>query len=602
MTELNLNLPAQDNLDARALDPPPHQLTGWLEILRTGNFEDAAERVLDLLRAYNRCQLEPAVRFQSMGLLCPVIRELVGSLKTRSSALTFPLNDKQRVKAELIASLLRETATGYKIVVNDLAEGDKNYRLSQDIVVQAIYQAMVFLSDSLLASYLVYVSEPAGVWGELHRLFRYAEASNLHGERTGASAASEDAVGELRTINHAYKRIVLLYLANPYHLMSGEVATVYGQLNQWAVNARVLMPDRVPSLEGKFVVDLAGEQPPHYVLHHARIEPTAEVRVLDIGRLVVGVATMVKKYAEFHADPARASMTLNDRIYRDMLQRLERAWGGRRERKDERMPRAANIVMAAGMSACHHFVGGEKPFLPERDEVRYHRPEGLQPALSLMPLEHEPWKTSEKIDKIEAQVTATRLSTFDGAEDLWEKIYATKARAHARMEDLDPEFTAQLWQQFDGSGGGMGIRCDGRGKRIRVGDLLVYKDAGHINGEWRVGVVRWLRDLHDHTLDIGVMTLAGSVYAMAVRSIGGVGSGGEYFRSLLLRDGKAKTLLLPCAIYDVGTRLVLNSGHAITYVKLTAVRETTTSFAHFEYEQIETPASEQKNIDAIRNA
>jgi hypothetical protein len=258
--------------------------------------------------------------------------------------------------------------------------------------------------------------------------------------------------------------------------------------------------------------------------------------------------------------------------------------------------------MAAGMSACHHFVSGEAQFLPESDEIRHYRPQGIKPEMTLAPLEHEPWKTSERIDKIEAQVTAPRLSTFDGAEDLWEKIYATKARAHARMEEFDPEFTAQLWQQFDGSGGGMGIRCDGRGKRIRVGDLVVYKDAGNINSEWRAGVVRWLRDLRDHHLDIGVMTMPGSVYAIAVRSIGGVGSGGEYFRSLLLRDGKAKTLLLPCAIYDVGTRLVLNSGHTISYVQISAVRETTTSFAHFEYTQIEAPASELKNIDAIRSA
>jgi hypothetical protein len=103
-------------------------------------------------------------------------------------------------------------------------------------------------------------------------------------------------------------------------------------------------------------------------------------------------------------------------------------------------------------------------------------------------------------------------------------------------------------------------------------------------------------------LEIGVMTMSGSVRPVAVRSIGGVGSGGEYFRSLLLSNGPTAHLLVPSAIYDVGTCLVLNCGENLIYVRLVRMHEATASFSRFEYEAIAMPPSEQKNIEAMRAA
>ena len=98
------------------------------------------------------------------------------------------------------------------------------------------------------------------------------------------------------------------------------------------------------------------------------------------------------------------------------------------------------------------------------------------------------------------------------------------------------------------------------------------------------------------------MALPGSLQPVAVRSIGGVGSGGEYFRSLILTEGNSAHLLVPSAIYDIGTCLVLNRGENLTYVRLVRMHEATASFSRFEYEVIATPLSEQKNIEAMRGS
>ncbi len=599
--ELRLSFPAYEQLDAQSLNPAPRHLAAWLASFRVGEHDDAAERLLNVLHAYNRCAMKPGARYQFLDQLQPVIHEYVTALSDRLHGNTFPLTDKPRARFQLISALIRESAYGYKRVIHDVIQDDTRSEVTDPALVNSIYQAVVFLSESLLAAYSAYVPEPEGVWGELHRLYGFAEQHDLLA-RSMSSLGSLRAEGDPQTIKHAYKRIVLLYLANPYHLMSGEAGAIYQHLNVWATHGRLLAADHNLSLDGKYFIKLDEASPPQYALRHDMPQHRRDLRVLDVSRLVEHIALERNKYTETESGTHVSSMTLRERIRRDMLQRLEHAWGGRQERQDPRLPDNVGIVLAAGMSPSHHFVSNELPFTPELDEVRFHRPGGVKETFSLVPIEDEPWKRSDKLDKLESGVAKPRLSQFAGAEDLWEKIYANKANTGKRAEDVEQDFTAQLWRQINRSGGGMGVSCDGRGKRIRVGDVVALKQANNLQAHWTAGIVRWLRDVREEQLEIGIMDMAGSLQPVAVRSIGGVGSGGEYFRSLLLTSGDTTHLLVPSAIYDVGTCLVLNRVDHLIYVRLVRMHEATASFSRFEYEIIATPASEQKNIEAMRAA
>ena len=598
--ELRLSFPAHEHLDVQSLNPAPRHLASWLASFRVGEYDDAAERLLDVLRTYNRCPMKPGTRYQFLEQLQPVIHEYVDALSDRLSGNTFPLADKPRARFRLIAALIQESGYGYKQVINDLTQDENKSTYTDMVLVHSIYHAVIFLSKSLLAAYSGYVPEPEGVWAELHRLYGFAERHDLLALPVSTpDNARPDS--DPQTIKHVYKRIVLLYLANPYHLMSGEVGVIYAHLNLWAMHGRLMAADNNMSLDGKYYIDLNQAFPPQYALRHDTLQVSDDLRVLDVTRLVEHIGSELNKYT---GSPGidESPVTLRERIRRDMLQRLALAWGGRRARQDERMPNSADIVLAAGMSASHHFVSNELPFTPERDEVHFYRPEGVKQTFSLVPIEDEPWKAADKLDKLETGVAKPRLSQFTGAEDLWEKIYASKANTGKRAEDRELDFTAQLWRQINGSGGGMGVSCDGRGKRIRVGDVVVLKYANNLGAEWKAGIVRWLRDVRDEQLEIGIMGMAGSLQPVAVRSIGGVGSGGEYFRSLILTESNTAHLLVPSAIYDVGTCLLLNHGENLLYVRLVRMHEATASFSRFEYEAIATPVSEQKNIEAMRTA
>ena len=599
--ELQLSIPAHEHLDAQSLNPAPRHLAAWLASFRVGEYDDAAERLLDVLRKYNRCPMKPGARYQFLDQLQLVLREYIDTLSDRLSGNTYPLADKPRAKFQLIAALIQESAYGYKQVIDDLIQSESKNTSANTMLVQSLYHAVMFLSDRLLAAYSAYLPEPEGVWGELHRLYRFAEQHDL----LAASISMPETLqsgGDSQTIKHAYKRIVLLYLANPYHLMSGEAGAIYLYLNAWATHGRLLAAEQNLLLDGKYLIDLAQELPPQYSLQNRTPSRNSDLRVLDVSRLVEHIGSELNKYTEPQPEPEPGitSRTLRERLHRDMLQRLEHAWGGRRARQDERMPNSADIVIAAGMSASHYFVSNELAFTPELDEVRIHRPGGVKQTFSLVPIEDEPWRAADKLDKLAIGVAKPRLSQFSGAEDLWEKIYASKENTGKRAEDVEQDFTAQLWRQINSSNGGMGMSCDGRGKRIRVGDVVVLKFVNNLSADWKPGIVRWLRDVRDEQLEIGIMVMTGNLQPVAVRSIDGVGSGGEYFRSLIISEGATAHLLVPSAIYDVGTCLVLNRGEDLLYVRLVRMHEATASFSRFEYEVIATPPSEQQNIEALR--
>ena len=102
---------------------------------------------------------------------------------------------------------------------------------------------------------------------------------------------------------------------------------------------------------------------------------------------------------------------------------------------------------------------------------------------------------------------------------------------------------------------------------------------------------------------MGVKKLVDAAQNVAIRAVAGAGSGGEYFRALIINCGDGHTdLLSPAAIYDVGTQLVLNWGERLSYVQLNRMIQTTSSFTRFEYQAIDIPSSEKDLIKEVRNS
>ena len=586
-------------------------LQTWLNGLPLANTTQAAQQLLEQLRRGNRAVLGAPPWYTAIELLRPPVDALIETLKSRYLGAVLPLSPRNHAYAVMVHDLLEEMAYGYKIILIDLLNTVARSSAEHQMLLNALPRAVNYLGQFVLGKYLLHETDPPVTWGELHRLYYYAE-QHLEPSALAEYDGNKDSAQRLVTL--AYLRIVLLALANPYHLMPGEADTVHQELQAWSGLCTLLKPHADSNLSGKFLIDLAGDSAPHYFSAGSHAAP-ADARIIDLHGLVASLAQQIKNIAPTR-DPDSGEelpVKLSERLRRDRLQRLKFAWGGRAERKIPRAPRQARVYTCIGLSACHHFIAGEIAFQPERDEVRLHRGESLSSAalssLSLVPKENQHWKMQDEDERLARGVHQPRVSQFDVDSpelDIWHKIHSTTALSDPDNNRRDTAYDTKVLRLKNLGAGGLCLGCDGQSQvQTRVGELVAYKSEAEAESEWRMGTLRWLRCQADAALELGIMRIADEAVAVAVRAVAGVGTGGEYFRALIAYNGTdpvIESLIVPAAMYDVGSILVLNSGMELRYVCLTLLIATSTSFSQFGFTTALPPDSELEKIASIKSA
>ncbi|RMD79883.1 MAG: hypothetical protein D6809_02545 [Gammaproteobacteria bacterium] len=578
----------------------PERVQAWKAALPLGDPARTARELLALLQPANRTRMGPARRLALLAALHPVLADVLQPLASRYARAPLPLSARAEEAAQLVACLLEETACGYKRALLDLAEEPPQEEGHLDRLVQALYHATDTLGLRLLQAYTLYREPPAGVWGELHRLYRYAEAQGLQGR-----AVPRLEGGGARSVDHAYRRALLLALSRPYHLMQGEPQQLYGELDRWAAACRLYPATGAGVPKGAFYVDLEGEEPPAYALQGGPAGPG--VRLLEVGAAVALVEERLEEVQQAYRNES-GQLSLAGRRLRDMLQRVAKAWALRPERLAVRCVHPGEVELVTGLRACHHFASGQAPFFPEESEIQLqHRNREEQGGLSLVPEDATPWLAEQEQQRIRSGVVRPRTSQFATGDlqddkDIWIKVYSSGyEEARKRREGEDLRFAAVACRREDQGSGGLGLRCPAApGLQLRVGELVAYRERG--GAEWHIGCVRWLQaspGQGEEGLRLGIQTLAEDALAVATRGLKGVGQGGEYLRALVVpRLDPAQyptTLITPTAVYDIDSVVLLNTGEQLLYARLTKLLDATDAFCRYQYQLVEAPRREEED-------
>lgn len=588
MSILNLRVPQQELHRHDILEPPLQRLRAWLGELPLAHPLEAAPQVLQAVHGINRAELAADKRYQAMELLYPTVADLSGILQKQYLNASFPLADNPRQAARAVHQLMTEMANGYKLLVMGFTDSwAMVQRVPPAQLLTAVARAVQHLSLLVLESYLVYEAEPEGVWGDLYQLIRFMEryATHLSPEVQGR----EDLRSALDVISRTYKRTLLLNLSSPYHLMQGEALDIYRRLERWVDGCRIVPVQPGEYVSKAFFVDLATNEPPRYI-PASRKELPAEGQIIDIAQMRVLVGKRIDALTVGHKlRPGAAPLSLPERMERDMLLRLERAWSGRPERQIPRSAQSARVFMATGLNACHYFVGGEQEFDPDLQDVNQivlesgARPVGKQ---------HETWSLQDKdVWLLSGNIKAAPRPHTEGNVDVWDQVYFIPPELEVPLQETPtgPTYTLSAWQQLNMGQGGLGLACDkGNGVQIKVGELVAYRMESGRQAGWRIGMTRWLKMNPNGSMQVGIMTLARNVAAIAVRAVAGAQEDSKYQRGLLLSNGDTKgrppTIIVPPFAYDIGTVLRVRHGTKTTHARLTKLLETTKSFSQFHYE------------------
>ncbi len=602
MKSIKLNIPQHNANPAVAISPSLDHIKEMLRGLPLANPEKCCTLILQEIFRLNRSPFAVKARIEITLQLLPKLDDMINSVRSGYINAPLPLTNKRLQSAQLINRLLTEMSYGYKIIVHELLEDNNASAASIAYLPQAIYYAMGFLSRLLVDTYALYNPEPKQIWLELNQLYLYAEKNQLHDIELNPFNPEHEP--KPATIINSYRRIVLLAIANPYHLMLGEAVKMYQRLIEWAPHCRILHlgSNRLP--EGKLFVDLTMDSPPLYAPKTPSKLRPVEGRLLEIKELI----TLLGQESH-HLTRAKQKDSLSHnlarRMERDMYFRWADAWGLRRERISNRKPLEAPAKMICGLTAAHHFISGEKPFKPEELELQIRGRDANAKtgnSFTLIAEELTPWAFEDQDKHVLSNLHQPRLSQFDGKQgahekNLWIKVYANSIEAVDQFSGIEtPQFEYHGCQITDTNQGGFGILCPVSTELpARVGDLLGARTVK--SADWAIGAALWMKIGHDQNVSVGVKLIAEDARAVAVKAAQGVGIGSEYYRALLIPNLDPKqhptTLITPAAVYDIGTILKMTLDDEILHARLLRQLISTNSFSQYQFELVEQPSHEK---------
>ncbi len=538
------------------------QLEQWAITLPKGNTTVVAHQMLEKLKTLNHSPYPARERVELLTFLRPILDELLQTIREPLRKTNIPLDNQQLYQAKLLQSLQEQMAIGYKRATCALASKPQRREFDQLLLIESIYMAMVYLSHRLIDTYSLYTEEPAYVWSDLNYLYQFAEANQLHTQLVDDHLPDTPLPVHL-TIDFAYKRILLLRLAEPYHLMQHEADDIF-RLIASSVESCTLEPYMEIVTQGEYVIDLSADSAPRYLENTTPWHPS-KPRIVDISKVKRQLNIHLSRLLRSNMHNAEfAAVSLVERQQRDMLLRLADAWHGSLVRQTPRFQLKAQVELTSGLNAAHHYISNREPFTPEMDELK---------------LISHTYDLDAHHDTVFANAYLSALQ---------------KDRRHGLQN-----YAINPWWQSNVSPIGIALNSKQNDYNvdIRVGELVTYRFSGKRLQRWQIGVIRWLKheltDELEGIINIGIMNLANGIVPIGIKALAGLGHGTEYCRGLFVPKQaisfQQRSLIVPAFSYDVGTILAVNVKNKIFYAKLTRMLLSTRSFTQFDFEIVQRP-------------
>jgi hypothetical protein len=548
---LDFHTPARSQPGPESFDVSPKRVRVWVEGLPIANSGETARLLFVALKDVNALEVRPPYRFRFLESLRGPVEHLSAALERHYIGKPFPLSARDQRVAELGRAFQSLMATGYEILIEDLATLPGLVLVSKRrMLAIAVHRAVRYLSRTLLKSYQLYAPYPDNVWRDIHQVYRFAVRARLQHRKV---MDDQNSLVQRTTISHAYKQILLLAISSPYRLRQGDVVKLYSALERWASYCRLNPIDtRAQNWQGLFGVPADIDDQPKYLDLRQKGQTGRLEWVLDTADLGGVLRDQLEYLTNAAAAPAVAA-ALPPNISPQLLRRAMQSWGMMLQREHARVENAGGyqVEVALGLSAIHHFLRGEEPAQ----------------------------------DAPETETEETELSVDTHMPFPWAAADLHKIRHESVLCRVGDE----------GAGGYRLLWPEASPVKAQVGTLLAIRRGEDADdAAWSVGVVRWMRAADETSLEVGVQMLAESAEAIWVRVCNAQGQCGERLASLLLPAEAAprpEIIVGPVFLDNFGTALLVRGGQE-RMVQFTRVVENTGSFAQFEFEPADVEAGE----------
>jgi hypothetical protein len=520
---VRLKIPAVVEKPLIPAETRPQKIAQFIHGLPMANPAEAATLLLEELKNMNRQAVAPDVRLKALEIYRPAVINLADHLASQYGNAPLPLPATARKAANIAESLWQELGYGYKLALID--QQSRLFNLaSKKSVAFIVYRAIEALNQLAIVHYQTYIAPPGNLWSDLHQLYLYAIQQALH----DISIEADDTFNETVSVDLAYKRAMLMPLADPQHLTSNDIQQVVDYINRFARHAELKGIGQLENPAGIFVIRLDTDKPPvPYIKNSDQADAETDILLItvDLARLIHQHLQMLRS----GNPPSNSGLPANatDPRYQTMLTYLIQHWGVSPKRVFSRSRKNDVVELGIGLNAAHYFLNGEQHYAPPTDE-----------------------------SEIAMDGDFTRI---------------TGSRNHR----------ASRWQVLNISAGGMALRkLPAVEETVRVGELLSVRNEKE--ARWSVGVLRWANNGAEQ-LEVGAQLIAPEASAAGARPVDK-----QKFEPVLVLPGitalkQQPSIVARNGLYSPARVLELHEMGKVSRIMVTKLVERTNSFERFQF-------------------
>ena len=344
--QLTLYTPKLEQALQQAPETRPAVTEEWLKQLPLTNPENAAQKLVAELGRLNRTELDGDLRAKLTALYEPIVQKLIEALAVTLPENGTPQSPVHRQAANLAYEMAIELAYAWKLVY-EWAEQRRSLFGGAKAKQNALTHLLSTLSGQICTSYRTYTSPPVYSWQELHQVHETIRRESAPAEKTSPPPSEA-----------AYKRALLLTLADPYRFTRPEIEVTLSYLDKFSHLVRFTKGRQ--NKNSVFLISLEADTP-----FRQDEDPTAgETLALDTHDLCKHLRSLIVKLRS--GEPFR-DIGLDDASQRinglHLLSRLHQAWRGTAKRGFNRYePEVTHVEVISGVPAIHRlFDTKQKP-------------------------------------------------------------------------------------------------------------------------------------------------------------------------------------------------------------------------------------------------
>ena len=417
------------------------------------------------------CSTKIKDRLKLLRLLKEPVTNILQTVNAKKIGIALPLADDDVKLLGAVDGLLCDLICGYNSIIEEARDSIGFLQaVSKSQYVEACYGSIAFQTRRLMLFYESYRPVRKGIWSQIHLVYSIASKS---GVETFPLQIERPDYTYQSSIEHVYKRAILIGRSDPYHFSFRGVTRVFESLDKWPAMVKLTQKAESGKNNSVFIIDLESDFPAAPYFQDSSEINDGRSLILDTSELMIRLNEELKAVKHSIASGLKGINQLQSFERMEILQHIVVSWGMRPVRKAEREELGLDCKIILGLANIFSF---------------------LHPDLD-----------TDDADEIDFGSTAETQMVLGVFQEKFGHVF-------------DKNAFVSSWKIGNESSGGYSLtHTKSNAKELRVGDVLALQKKGE--DEWNICIVRWAMESDDGQLQAGVFKIGSNAEPVSMKPL-----------------------------------------------------------------------------------